>query len=57
MPEGHQNNKLAWFWSMDIPKDTERSNWMSECTSHKFCLMLEPQLKLQSSLSDTLAMG
>ncbi|KAF8422996.1 hypothetical protein L210DRAFT_863702, partial [Boletus edulis BED1] len=25
---GHQNNKLAWFWSMDI--HTERSDWMSE---------------------------
>ncbi|KAF8442797.1 hypothetical protein L210DRAFT_3396998 [Boletus edulis BED1] len=29
---GHRNDKLAWFWSMDIPKDTEGSDWMSECT-------------------------
>ncbi|KAF8431530.1 hypothetical protein L210DRAFT_3507864 [Boletus edulis BED1] len=27
---GHRNDKLAWFWSMDIPKDTEGSDWMSE---------------------------
>ncbi|KAF8438814.1 hypothetical protein L210DRAFT_3403557, partial [Boletus edulis BED1] len=27
---GHQDNMLSWFWSMDIPKDTERSGWMSK---------------------------
>ncbi|KAF8431414.1 hypothetical protein L210DRAFT_3416275 [Boletus edulis BED1] len=54
---GHRNDKLAWFWSMDIPKDTEGSDWMSECTSHKFCPMLEPRPKSQSSLSGTLATG
>lgn len=28
---GHRNETLAWFWSMDILRDTDRSQWMSEC--------------------------
>lgn len=28
---GQRNSTLAWFWSMDIPRDTEVDNWMSEC--------------------------
>lgn len=30
----HHSNKLAWFWSMDIPGDTKMNNWMSECKWH-----------------------
>ena len=29
---GHWYNHLAWFWTMDIPQDTDTSDWMSECT-------------------------
>lgn len=28
----HRNASLAWFWTMDIPRDTETNDWMSECT-------------------------
>src|SRR5467141_134005 len=28
---GHRNDGLAWFWSMDVPRDTAVNNWMSEC--------------------------
>ena len=28
---GHCHNSLAWFWTMDIPKDTHENDWMSEC--------------------------
>ena len=28
---GHQYDRLAWFWTMDIPQDTDTSDWMSEC--------------------------
>ena len=28
---GHRNENLAWFWSMDIPRDTQADDWMSEC--------------------------
>lgn len=28
---GRRNEILAWFWSIDVPRDTETSNWMSEC--------------------------
>ena len=28
---GHRNDNLAWFWSMDIPKDMDEDNWMSDC--------------------------
>ena len=34
--QGHQNDTLAWFWTMDVPQDTTVNNWMSEC-------MLQPQ--------------
>jgi hypothetical protein len=27
----HRSNTLAWFWSMDIPRDTDMNDWMSEC--------------------------
>ncbi|KIM70529.1 hypothetical protein SCLCIDRAFT_18643 [Scleroderma citrinum Foug A] len=27
---GHRHDSLAWFWTMDIPKDTNRNDWMSE---------------------------
>ncbi|KAL4080463.1 hypothetical protein J3A83DRAFT_4084854 [Scleroderma citrinum] len=27
---GHCNEHLAWFWAMDIPKDTNTNDWMSE---------------------------
>ncbi|KAI5998313.1 hypothetical protein EDC04DRAFT_2584948 [Pisolithus marmoratus] len=26
----HRHEHLAWFWTMDIPKDTCANNWMSE---------------------------
>lgn len=29
----HRNASLAWFWTMDIPRDTEMNDWMSECKS------------------------
>lgn len=29
---GHWYDSLAWFWTMDIPKDTNTNDWMSECT-------------------------
>ncbi|KIM63572.1 hypothetical protein SCLCIDRAFT_116995 [Scleroderma citrinum Foug A] len=28
---GHQDDTLAWFWTMDVPRDTAIDNWMSEC--------------------------
>ena len=28
---GHRNDTLAWFWTMDIPGDTDMNDWMSEC--------------------------
>ena len=28
---GHRNENLAWFWSMDIPWDTDVGDRMSEC--------------------------
>ncbi|KAG9309014.1 hypothetical protein JVU11DRAFT_11130 [Chiua virens] len=27
---GHREENLAWFWSMDIPRDTDGDHWMSE---------------------------
>ena len=30
---GHHDERLAWFWSMDVPQDTEANDWMSECGS------------------------
>ena len=31
---GHRNDTLAWFWSMDVPRDTEDNDWMSKCELH-----------------------
>jgi hypothetical protein len=31
---GLRNESLSWFWMMDIPRDTEASDWMSECESN-----------------------
>ncbi|KAL4075203.1 hypothetical protein V8B97DRAFT_2022219 [Scleroderma yunnanense] len=28
---GHQDDTLAWFWTMDLPCDTDKNDWMSEC--------------------------
>jgi len=28
---GHRDDTLAWFWTMDVPRDTAMNNWMSEC--------------------------
>jgi len=28
---GHHHDSLAWFWTMDILKDTDKNDWMSEC--------------------------
>ncbi|KAI6032497.1 hypothetical protein EDC04DRAFT_2605145 [Pisolithus marmoratus] len=28
---GHRHKHLAWFWTMDIPKDTCANDWMSKC--------------------------
>ena len=28
---GHRHDSLAWFWTMDISKDTAENDWMSEC--------------------------
>ena len=28
---GHRDDRLAWFWTMSVPCDTDRNNWMSEC--------------------------
>lgn len=28
---GMRNEHLAWFWKMDVPRDTEAIHWMSEC--------------------------
>jgi len=28
---GHRDDTLAWFWTMDVPRDTEVNDWMSEC--------------------------
>ena len=28
---GHWNENLVWFWSMDIPRDTQADDWMYEC--------------------------
>ncbi|KIM63801.1 hypothetical protein SCLCIDRAFT_116566, partial [Scleroderma citrinum Foug A] len=27
---GHRHDSLSWFWTIDIPKDTDKNNWMSE---------------------------
>ena len=34
---GHCNDTLAWFWSMDVPRDTEANDWMSECEPRADC--------------------
>ncbi|KAL4062289.1 hypothetical protein J3A83DRAFT_4110860 [Scleroderma citrinum] len=26
----HQYDTLAWFWTMDLPCDTDKNDWMSE---------------------------
>ena len=26
-----RDEKLAWFWGMDVPRDTEANDWMFEC--------------------------
>ena len=28
--QNHQMARVAWFWSMDIPRDTEMNDWMTE---------------------------
>ncbi|KAF9222496.1 hypothetical protein BS17DRAFT_768080 [Gyrodon lividus] len=28
----HRMADLAWFWTMDIPRDAGESDWMSECS-------------------------
>ena len=28
---GHRDDTLAWFWTMDVPRDTEVNDWMCEC--------------------------
>ena len=28
---GHRDDTLAWFCTMDVPRDTAMNNWMSEC--------------------------
>ena len=50
---GHWNENLAWFWSMDIPRDTQADDWMSECQDclPDLCFILIHH----SSLSDQLA--
>ena len=51
---GHQDDALAWFWTMDVPQDTAINNWMSECQS--FCLVKNhPRLTTLSSLPSSLA--
>ncbi|KAF8128096.1 hypothetical protein EV363DRAFT_1170927 [Boletus edulis] len=25
-----RNDHLSWFWSLDVPRDTDRNDWMSE---------------------------
>ncbi|KAI6138067.1 hypothetical protein BKA82DRAFT_3992165, partial [Pisolithus tinctorius] len=27
----HCGTHLPWFWSIDVPQDTESKSWMSEC--------------------------
>lgn len=27
----HRHSSLSWLWTMDIPRDTEVNDWMSEC--------------------------
>ncbi|KIK73044.1 hypothetical protein PAXRUDRAFT_179378 [Paxillus rubicundulus Ve08.2h10] len=27
----HHMENLAWFWTMDIPRDAQESDWMSDC--------------------------
>ncbi|KIN93854.1 hypothetical protein M404DRAFT_35666 [Pisolithus tinctorius Marx 270] len=29
----HRGSQLPWFWSIDMPRDTESNTWMSECRS------------------------
>ncbi|KIO01363.1 hypothetical protein M404DRAFT_150062 [Pisolithus tinctorius Marx 270] len=29
----HWGSQLPWFWSIDMPRDTESNTWMSECRS------------------------
>ena len=31
--QGHRDDTLAWFWTMDVPWDTEVNDWMLECKS------------------------
>ncbi|KAF8550176.1 hypothetical protein OG21DRAFT_1420111 [Imleria badia] len=32
---GNRNECLAWCWTMDVSRDTESSDWMSECMFSK----------------------
>ena len=27
----HRGSQLPWFWTIDIPKDTNSKSWLSEC--------------------------
>ncbi|KIK72218.1 hypothetical protein PAXRUDRAFT_181131 [Paxillus rubicundulus Ve08.2h10] len=33
----HCMENLAWFWFMDIPRDAQESDWMSECRLYICC--------------------
>ncbi|KIM50375.1 hypothetical protein SCLCIDRAFT_145642 [Scleroderma citrinum Foug A] len=33
---GHCDDRLAWLWTMDVPCDTDRNDWMSKCMFHWF---------------------
>ena len=37
---GQRNSTLAWFWSTDIPGDTEIDSWMNECEFYGHIVML-----------------
>ncbi|KIJ65269.1 hypothetical protein HYDPIDRAFT_51228, partial [Hydnomerulius pinastri MD-312] len=28
--QGHRDDSLAWFWTMDIKQDSDMNDWMSE---------------------------
>ncbi|KAF8834685.1 hypothetical protein BDN67DRAFT_1016247 [Paxillus ammoniavirescens] len=48
----HHMENLAWFWTMDIPRDTQESDWMSEfyCINWLFTKAVQDQWKEEVEL-------
>ncbi|KAL4068118.1 hypothetical protein J3A83DRAFT_4096815, partial [Scleroderma citrinum] len=48
----HCHEHLTWFWTMNIPKDTNKNDWMSECM-----YMIIPSWRCTDSMKFTKFIG